>query len=108
MDLRPRSRSPATATAAAITREFRPPTTVAVRHDAPTRIFCFIEDLFFQAKISETAKKLGIKVEFVKGDKESVAKLTDVAEADRPALVVFDLNNANAKPLTLIPKSKPS
>src|SRR5579862_9638744 len=24
-----------------------------VRHDAPTRIFCFIEDLFFQAKISE-------------------------------------------------------
>jgi len=85
---------------------FAPPTTVAVRHDAPTRIFCFIEDLFFQAKISETAKKLGIKVEFVKGDKESVAKLTDVAEADRPALVVFDLNNANAKPLTLIPKIK--
>jgi len=29
-----------------------------------------------------------------------------VAEADRPALVVFDLNNANAKPLTLIPKIK--
>ena len=82
------------------------PTAVAVRHDAPTRIFCFIEDLFFQAKIIETSKKLGIKVEFVKGDKESVAKLTDVAEADRPTLVVFDLNNVNAKPLTLIPKIK--
>jgi len=77
-----------------------------VRHDAPTRIFCFIEDLFFQAKINETSKKLGIKVEFVKGDKESVAKLTEVAESDRPALVVFDLNNLNAKPLTLIPKIK--
>lgn len=79
---------------------------VAVREDAPTRIFCFIDDLFFQAKIIETSKKLGVKVEFVKGDKDSVAKVTDVAEADRPGLVVFDLNNLNAKPLTLIPKIK--
>jgi len=80
--------------------------TVAVRADAVTRIFCFIEDLFFQAKIVETAKKLGVKVEFVKGDKESVARLTDLAEGDRPALLVFDLNNLNAKPMTLIPKFK--
>ena len=42
-----------------------------IREDAPTRIFCFIEDLFFLAKIQETARKLGVKVEFVKGDKES-------------------------------------
>jgi hypothetical protein len=83
-----------------------PAAAVAVRDDAPTRIFCFIDDLFFQAKINETSKKLGVKVEFVKNDKESVAKLTDVAEADRPTLVVFDLNNLNAKPLTLIPKFK--
>jgi hypothetical protein len=79
---------------------------VAVREDSPTRIFCFIDDLFFQAKIIETSKKLGVKVEFVKGDKESVARLTDLAEADRPTLVVFDLNNLNAKPMTLIPKFK--
>ena len=78
----------------------------AVRDGAPTRIFCFIEDLFFQAKINETSKKLGVKVEFVKGDKESVSRLTDLAEADRPTLVVFDLNNLNAKPKTLIPKFK--
>jgi hypothetical protein len=82
------------------------PAAAVVKVDAPTRIFCFIDDLFFQAKINETSKKLGVKVEFVKGDKESVAKLTEVAEADRPALVVFDLNNLNAKPLTLIPKIK--
>ena len=75
-----------------------------VREDAPTRIFCFIEDLFFQAKISETARKLGIKVEFIKGDKESVAKLLDLPEGERPTLLVFDLNNANAKPMVLIPK----
>ncbi len=79
---------------------------VPVREDAPTRIFCFIEDLFFQAKIQETARKLGVKVEFVKGDKESVAKLSDVPEAERPTLLVFDLNNLNAKPMTLIPKFK--
>ncbi|MGO9337368.1 MAG: response regulator [Terracidiphilus sp.] len=83
-----------------------PAAAVVARDDAPTRIFCFIDDLFFQAKINETSKKLGVKVEFVKNDKDSVAKLTDVAEADRPTLVVFDLNNLNAKPLTLIPKFK--
>jgi hypothetical protein len=78
-----------------------------IHHDAPTRIFCFIDDLFFQAKIQETARKLGIKVEFVKGgDKEGVARITDAVEADRPRLLVFDLNNANAKPMTLIPKFK--
>ncbi|MGA7318819.1 MAG: response regulator, partial [Silvibacterium sp.] len=57
----------------------------------------------FLAKIQETARKLGIKVGFVKADKEVLAKLTD-AEQGRPSLIVFDLNNANAKPLTLIPK----
>jgi hypothetical protein len=77
-----------------------------VREDAPTRIFCFIDDLFFQAKISETARKLGIKVEFVKGDKESVARLLDLPDTERPTLLVFDLNNLNAKPMALIPKFK--
>ena len=81
---------------------------VAVRHDAPTRIYCFIDDLFFQAKIQETSKKLGIKVEFVKGpaDKETVSRITDAPEAERARLLVFDLNNVNAKPMTLIPKLK--
>ncbi len=85
----------------------QPAAPVAIRHDAPTRIFCFIDDLFFQAKIQETSKKLGIKVEFVKGaDKETVARITDTPESERPRLLVFDLNNANAKPMTLIPKLK--
>lgn len=78
-----------------------------VRHDAPTRIFCFIEDLFFLAKINETARKLGVKVEFVKGgDKEAMARMLDAAEGERARLIVFDLNNANAKPMTVIPKFK--
>jgi len=77
-----------------------------VRHDAPTRIFCFIEDLFFLAKIQETARKLGVKVEFAKGDKEVVSRILDAPEGERPTLLVFDLNNLNAKPMTLIPKFK--
>ncbi len=80
--------------------------TIPIPEDAQTRIFFFIDDLFFVAKIQETARKLGVKVEFIKNDKESLAKLTGVEEADRPALIVFDLNNANAKPMTLIPKLK--
>ena len=78
----------------------------AVRENAPTRIFCFIEDLFFVAKIQETARKLGVKVEFVKGDKEVVARIVDTPESARPKLLVFDLNNASARPMTLIPKFK--
>ena len=87
--------------------DFYPP--VPMREDAPTRIYCFIEDLFFLAKIQEVSKKLGIKVAFVKPDKDDkekdiLAKLTETGEEDRPALILFDLNNTSAKPITLIPK----
>jgi hypothetical protein len=80
--------------------------TIPIAEDAPTKIFFFIEDLFFIAKIQETARKLGVKVAFVKNEKEAIASLVSGEEEDRPGLIVFDLNNANAKPLTLIPKLK--
>jgi hypothetical protein len=76
----------------------------AIAADAPTKIFFFIEDLFFLAKIQEAARKLGIKVEFVKGDKDVLTRITDAPENERATLLVFDLNNVAAKPLTLIPK----
>ena len=79
---------------------------IPIPDDAPTKIYFFIEDLFFNAKITETARKLGVKVAFIKNDKDAIAELTDSEEADRPGLIVFDLNNANAKPMTLIPKLK--
>jgi hypothetical protein len=85
---------------------YQPAPLVAVCPDAVPRIYCFIEDLFFVAKIQETARKLGVKVEFVKGDKDIVGRLADLPEDQRPKLLVFDLNNLNAKPISLIPKFK--
>ncbi|MGH9617587.1 MAG: response regulator [Acidobacteriaceae bacterium] len=78
----------------------------ATPDNGPIRIYCFIDDLFFIAKIQETARKLGIKVAFVKNEKDTVAEMLALPEEERPRLIVFDLNNANAKPLVLIPKLK--
>jgi len=73
--------------------------------DANSRIFAFIEDLFFMAKIQETARKLNVKVEFVKTDKDLMDKMSQNGD-EKPSLIIFDLNNASVKPLTLIPKLK--
>jgi CheY-like chemotaxis protein len=83
------------------------PRAVPIPEGAQTHIYFFIEELFFVAKIQEAARKLGVKVAFMKGDnKDSLAELTSGEDANKPALIVFDLNNANAKPMTLIPKLK--
>lgn len=77
----------------------------ATTEESNSRIFAFIEDLFFMAKIQETARKLNVKVEFVKSDKDLVEKMHQNGE-EKPSLIIFDLNNAGVKPLTLIPKLK--
>ena len=81
------------------------PEPLPTRDDANSRIFAFVDDLFFLAKIQETARKLNVKVEFVKNDKDLTDRLEQNGE-EKPSLIIFDLNNANAKPLTLIPKLK--
>src|SRR5215467_6337335 len=73
------------------------------REDAPTRIFCLIDDLFFLAKIQEVARKLNVKVEFVKSEKEISEKYGDETE-DRPSLIIVDLNSNSIKPLPMISK----
>jgi PleD family two-component response regulator len=74
----------------------------ASSEDTNSRIFAFIEDLFFMAKIQETARKLNVKVEFVKTDKDQMHQNGE----EKPSLIIFDLNNNSVKPLTLIPKLK--
>jgi PleD family two-component response regulator len=75
------------------------------REDAPTRIFAFIDDLFFLAKIQEVYRKLNVKVEFVKTEKDILEKIGDKPE-DKPSLIVVDLNSNSIKPLTIIAKMR--
>jgi CheY-like chemotaxis protein len=75
------------------------------REDSSSRIFAFVDDLFFATKIQETARKLNVKVEFAKNDKDLAERMQQNGE-EKPSLIIFDLNNVNAKPLTLIPKLK--
>jgi hypothetical protein len=87
---------------------FRPPDPEplpAGQEDANSRIFAFVDDLFFLAKIQETARKMNVKVEFLKSDKDLSERMKNNGE-ELPSLLIFDLNNANAKPLTVIPKLK--
>jgi len=67
-------------------------------------IFAFVDDLFFMAKIQETARKLNVKVSFVKSDKEVLESVA--AGEEKPSLIMIDLNHHTVKPLTLIPKLK--
>jgi hypothetical protein len=73
------------------------------REDAPTRIFAFVDDLFFLAKIQEVSRKLNVKVEFVKSEKELAEKTSENPE-ERPSLIVVDLNSNSIKPLPIISK----
>lgn len=68
------------------------------------RIFAYIDDLFFLAKINETARKLNLKVDFVKTDRDVLDAVQESGE--KPSLIMVDLNNASVKPLALIPRLK--
>src|SRR5207237_3470077 len=81
------------------------PEPLPMREDANSRIFAFVDDLFFQAKIQETARKLNVKVEFVKAESDLTERIKQNGE-EKPSLIIFDLNNNSVKPLSLIPKLK--
>jgi hypothetical protein len=81
------------------------PLPVRADENAPTRIFAFVEDLFFLAKINEISRKLNIKVKFVKDPKEVIEKIEENGN-EPPTLIIVDLNNANIKPLTIVSKMK--
>src|SRR5262250_1776827 len=59
------------------------------REDANSKIFAFVDDLFFQAKIQETARKLNVKVEFVKAESDLSERIKLNGE-ERPSLIIFD------------------
>lgn len=61
------------------------------------RILIAVDDLFFAAKIQETARKLGVTIEFAKTDREILAKAETL-----PNLIIFDLNSTAARPIETI------
>ena len=79
------------------------PEPMPIASDAPARIYAFVDDLFFLAKIQETARKMNVKVEFVKTDKDVFERMGENGNG-KPTLIIVDLNNVAAKPLTVIPK----
>src|ERR1035438_4619334 len=70
---------------------------------APPVIFAAVDDLFFSVKITDTARRVGAQVKFVKTDKELLA-LTESGE--KPSLIIVDLNSAAMRPLPTIAKLK--
>jgi CheY-like chemotaxis protein len=73
------------------------------RADAPAKIFAFLDDLFFLAKIQEVSRKLNVKVEFVKSEKEMLERAGGTPE-EKPSLIIVDLNSNSIKPLPVITK----
>jgi PleD family two-component response regulator len=64
-------------------------------------VLAVVSDLFFSVKISDAAKRAGLPVEFIKDEKEVMARAKT-----RPTLIIFDLNFADVEPLKLISKLK--
>jgi CheY-like chemotaxis protein len=60
-----------------------------------TRVLAAVEDMFFAAKILETAQRLDVSLGQVRSPDEVIA----AARADRPALIIFDLNAQACQPL---------
>ncbi len=60
-----------------------------------------VSDLFFSVKINDAAKRAGMTVEFVKDEKDALAKAQT-----KPALVILDLNFDSVNPIDLISKLK--
>jgi CheY-like chemotaxis protein len=67
-----------------------------------TRVLAAVDDLFFEAKILETAERLNVPLALVRSREE----LTEKVRACHPALVIFDLNAESCRPLEAIRQLK--
>jgi CheY-like chemotaxis protein len=72
---------------------------------AAPKIYAFIDDLFFLAKIQEISRKLNIKVDFVKTEQDVMDRVEQNGDK-KPTLIIVDLNNNSIKPISLITKLK--
>lgn len=61
-------------------------------------MYAAVEDLLFRSRISEAAASLGIEARFPRSPK----KLREALRAERPDLLVLDLNSQRFEPLALL------
>jgi CheY-like chemotaxis protein len=66
------------------------------------KTFAVVDDLFFGAKIVETARRVGAELEMLRAADFSRARLAD----GQAAVVIFDLNATSANPVELIRQLK--
>jgi DNA-binding NarL/FixJ family response regulator len=65
-------------------------------------VIAAVDDLFFGAKIAETASRLNVPLLQIR----SPEALTEKLRTERPALVIFDLNAQSCRPLEAIRQLK--
>ena len=68
------------------------------------KVLAVVEDLLFTVKINDAAKRVGLDVEFVKSEPD----VLDKAKAEKPLLVIIDLNCNCVDPIPLITSLKSS
>src|SRR3972149_4634677 len=66
------------------------------------KVLVGVSDLFFQAKIAETAKHLGVDLIFAR----NFDLVMERVAAEPPALLILDLNSAPCKPLEVLARVK--
>lgn len=65
-------------------------------------VLALVDDLMFRSKIKSATQQAGVTVTFA-GSRDAALS---AMRANRPALVVFDLNNVRAEPLKTIAEMK--
>lgn len=65
--------------------------------ERPTQFIAAVRDIFFGAKITAAAKRVGVAVEFIPEEEKLFGKA-----ASSPTVVIVDLNDSTLKPIELI------
>ncbi len=68
----------------------------------PNKILAVVDDLFFVVKINDSAKRAGLTCEFLKTEEALIEKAT----AEKPLMIILDLNASSVNAVTTISKLK--
>src|SRR5438067_12989466 len=65
------------------------------------KVLAVVDDLLFTVKINDAARRAGLDAQFIKSEKDLLDKA-----AEKPLLIILDLNSTSVQPLNLISKLK--